>query len=120
MIILRQLNFSNIMLKRITDKLDRSGILDYEVSKNIPTDSISLTTDLNDLIIYIPVDLEYSQYSIAGFLRSDIAPYIRTSVKLDRNVYYMRLSTKLTEAQYFELVKHIIEEEEFCVLIDNN
>ena len=118
MVIFRNKLFSNIaMLNRIVSRLDKEKIQDYEVESKIPQDSISITTDLNDLRIYIPLDFEYSQYALDDFIRETVG-YIRTNTVLDRNIYVMRLSSKITESQYYKLVKYIVEEEGFCVLLD--
>jgi hypothetical protein len=119
MIILREKTYSNPFLSRITNELDRSKYEDYDVSSTIPEDSISLTTDLGHLKIYVPVLLEYSQYGIDDFIRS-MSPFIRTSTVLDRNIFEMTLSGKLTEAQYIKLIKYIIDQEEFCTIIDED
>lgn len=119
MIILREKTYSNLFLSRLTSDLDRHGYEDYDICSSIPGDSISITTDLGNLKIYIPVDLEYSQYGIDDFIRS-LAPFIRTSTMLDRNVFVMSLHGRLSEAQYTKLVKHIIDQEEFCTIIDED
>lgn len=120
MIVLRSKNFSNKgMINRISNKLDKDGIEDYDIVSKIDKDYINITTDLNDLCIYIPTDLEYVQYDIDDYIRS-LAPYVRTTTTLDRNVYVMKLASgKLTEDQYYKLVRYIITENEFCALIDN-
>lgn len=120
MIILRTKIFSkqDIMIKNITSKLDREGLEDYEVSSRIPTDVISINSDLSNIMIYIPIEYEYSQYEIDNFIRS-IAPFVRTETTLeDKNIFVMKLSNKLTEAQYYKLIKEIIKEEEFCTIIN--
>jgi hypothetical protein len=117
MIVLREKLYSNNFLERITENLDRSGIDDYEVSDSIPGDYISITADPINTKIYVPIELEYSQYDIEDFLRS-VAPFIRTRTIFDRNVFILSLSGKLTDAQYIKVVKFIIENEEFCVIID--
>lgn len=119
MIILREKNYSNQFLSRLTSELDRSGYEDYDICSSIPGDSISVNTDLNNLQIYIPVDLEYSQYGIDDFIHS-LAPFVRTSLMLDRNIYIMSLSGRLTEAQYTKLVKHIIDQEDSCIIVEEN
>lgn len=119
MIVLREKAYSNIFIGRVTSELDRSGYEDYDVSSTVPGDSISITTDLAKLKIYIPIDLEYSQYGIDDFIRSQ-APFIRTSTLLDRNIFVMSLSGRLTEAQYIKLVKYIMDQEDTCTIIDEN
>lgn len=119
MIILRSKQFSSNMIKRITNKLDNEGIEDYDVVSKISKEDISITSDLNNLCIYIPADLEYVQYDIDDYIRS-LASYLRTTTTLDRDIYVMKLvAGKLTETQYYKLVKYIIVENEFCAIIDN-
>ena len=121
MIILRTARFSiaNNMVKNITEKLDRDGIDDYDVSNSIPSDSISITSDLKDTKIYIPTDFEYSQFEIDDYIRSMVS-YMRPSTTYDRNIYVMKLSGRLSETQYYKLVKYIATEHEFCVIIDKD
>ena len=118
MIILRTNYYSNNkMIDNITARLDKDGIEDYEVSESIPKDSISITSELKDTKIYIPMDYDYSQFEIDDFIRSMVS-YIRTTTTLDRNIYVMKLNGRLTEAQYYKLVKYLISSQEFCVLIN--
>ena len=119
MIILRTTNYSitDNMVNNITSKLDREGVDDYEVSDTIPTDSISITSDLKDTKIYIPTDFEYSQFEIDDYIRSMVS-YMRPTITFDRNIYVMKLSGRLSEAQYYKLVKYIATEHEFCVIIN--
>lgn len=122
MIILRTLHFSNPMTRKmitkLVEKLDKEGIEDYEVSTRIPNDVISIYPNPSMLKIYIPSDLEYSQYSIDDFIR-DMVPHIRTSVSLERNIYVMKLSGILSFDQLYKLIKEIINTEEFCTLLDD-
>lgn len=122
MIILRTLHFSNPMTRKmitkLVEKLDKEGIEDYEVSNRIPNDVISIYPNPSMLKIYIPSDLEYSQYSIDDFIR-DMVPHIRTSVSLERNIYVMKLSGILSFDQLYKLIKEIIDTEEFCTLLDD-
>lgn len=116
--IIREKTFSaEKVLEDVVNKLERDHYRDFDVSKSIPKDSISLTTDLNNLVIYLPVDLEYSQFGIDSYIRS-MVPYARTTTVLDRNIYVMKLHGRLSVAQLVKLVKYIIEDSEFCVLID--
>lgn len=121
MIILRTRNFSfnnGKMIEDITKQLDKIGVEDYEVSKKIPLDVISVTSDLKQPRIYIPRDFEYSQYDIDDFIRS-LVSHTRTKTIYDRNIYIMTVSTSLSLAQYCKLVKYITEEWEFCTIIEN-
>jgi hypothetical protein len=118
--IIREKTFSaKKVLEDVVSKLERDHYRDFEVSRSIPKDCISLTTDLNDLVIYLPLDLEYSQFGIDSFIRS-MVPYARTTTVLDRNIYVMKLHGRLSVTQLVKLVKYIIEDSEFCVLIDKS
>lgn len=119
MIVLRSKYFSTKdMINKLVAKLEHDGVEDFDVSDKIPKDSISINADLGNLLIYIPMDLEYSQYGIDDFIRS-MVPYLRTSTILERDIYKMKLSGKLTEQQYIKLVKYIIDEEEYCVILND-
>jgi len=119
MIILRTRFFSDKnMLMRIAHKLDKDGVEDYEISSRVQKDVTSITSDLSDLKIYIPEDLEYSQYSIDGYLRELVGNHIRTMTKLDRDIYVMSVFGHLSESQYYDLVKYLITENEYLVLLD--
>ena len=115
--IIRQKAFSaQRVLEDVISKLNRDGERNYEVSSSIPRDCISLTTDLNDLTIYLPSDLEYSQFGIDAFIRSMI-PYARTTTTMDRSLYIMKLHGRLSVAQLVKLVKYIINDSDFCVIL---
>ena len=122
MIILRTKSFSSnrVMINRITDKLDKAGIQDYEVSSRIPKDVASITTDLGNLKIYLPLDFEYNQYDIDNFIRGNFGSQVRTTTKQDRDIYVMTLSARLNENQLYKLIKFIIELTEFITILDNN
>ena len=119
MIILRTAKFSTTdsMINNIASRLDRDGVDDYEISDSIPSDSISITSDLKDTKIYIPTDFEYSQFEIDDYIRSMVS-YMRPTTTYDRNIYVMKLSGRLSETQYYKLVKYIATEHEFCVIIN--
>lgn len=119
MIILRtrQYSFNRKMIEDITKQLDKIGVDDYEVSKKIPLDVISIASDLKQTKIYIPREFEYSQYDIDDFIRSMI-PYTRTKTVYDRNIYVMTVTTSLSLAQYCKLVKYIAEEWDFCTIVE--
>lgn len=120
MIILRRRHFSltnEQMIDKLVEKLDSSYVEDYEVSDKIPRDDISIFIDNSIPTIYIPTDLEFSQYDIDDFIRS-MAPHLRTNTRLDRNIYVMNVSGKLDLNQLYKLVKFIIEIGDFCTIID--
>ena len=120
MIILRRRHFSltnEQMIDKLVEKLDSSYVEDYEVSDKIPRDDVSISIDDSVPTIYIPTDLEFSQYDIDDFIRS-MAPHLRTNTRLDRNIYVMNVSGKLDLNQLYKLVKFIIEIGDFCTIID--
>ena len=57
-------------------------------------------------------------YGIDDFLRG-LAGYIRTRTVFDRDIYVMTVLSRLTEDQYCKLLQHIIDEEEFVAIINN-
>jgi hypothetical protein len=104
------------MLNKITAKLDQEREDNYDVDLNIPDDVISVNLDLDHMEIYIPLEFEYSQYTIDNDIRK-IASYLRTDVRLDRDIYIMSLSSKVTFDQYYKIIKAIIREEGFCSIV---
>lgn len=121
MIIFRIRHFSDLqtrkMITKLTEKLDRDRIEDYEVSDKIPRDVISISPDPSSINIYIPRDLEYSQYTIDDTIRS-LVPHLRTTTTLERDIYVMKLSGTLNFDQLYKLIREIIEDNEFCSIID--
>lgn len=121
MIIFRIRHFSDLqtrkMITKLTEKLDRDRIEDYEVSDKIPRDVISISPDPSSIKIYIPRDLEYSQYTIDDTIRS-LVPHLRTTTTLERDIYVMKLSGTLNFDQLYKLIREIIEDNEFCSIID--
>ena len=120
MIVLRQRLYSRnrIMIDRITKKLDNAGLDDYDVDSRIPGDSISVSSDLGNLKIYIPHNIEYFKYDLDDFIRG-LSGVLRTKTSLDGDVYEMSVyGGRLTEDQYFKLLKYIIEEEEFVTILE--
>ena len=110
--------FSSNMIEKLVDKLEKNRLEDFEVSDRIPKDVISVTTDLKDIRIYIPTDLDYAQYEIDDEIRRN-AKFLRTKTVLDRNMYIMTLiGGTLTLSQLYNVIKYIIEELGFCTLLD--
>jgi hypothetical protein len=105
------------MIQKITERLDKDGETDYEVSDRIPSDVISITGELNGLKIYIPTDLDYAQYEIDDFIRS-MAKFIRTNTITEKGRFVMTLNGNLNFIQYYKLIKNIIKEEGFCTILD--
>jgi hypothetical protein len=123
MIVFREKKYSYIssakveaMLNKITTKLDQEREDNYDIDLVIPDDVISVNLDLNNMEIYIPLEFEYSQYAIDNKIRS-IASYLRTDVRLDRDIYIMSLTSKVTFDQYYKIIKAIIQESGFCSIV---
>lgn len=110
---------SEKMIKKLIEKLDKENIEDYEISEKIPKDVISISSDISSLNVYLPRDFEYSQYDIDDFVRS-MVPHMRTTTRLDRDIYIMKFSNPLNFDQYYNLIKFIIETEDFCTIIYND
>lgn len=108
--------FDKNMLDNIKNKLESEKIEDFEITEKVPKDSISITGDIKDIRLYIPIDLEYTQIKIEDFIR-ELSKFNRCSTNLDRNIFVMKLSDSLTLPQYIKLVKFIIEEEGFCSIL---
>lgn len=107
------------MIDRITKKLDSAGLDDYDIATRIPEDSISVTSDLANLKIYLPREYEYSQYDIDDFIRG--LGMFRTKTVPDGDIYIMTVSGgRLNEMQYFKLLKYIIEENEFITILEED
>lgn len=120
MIVLRQNSYSGNrpMIDRITKKLDMAGLDDYDVAQRIPKDSISVTSDLGNLKIYLPYEYEYNQYDIDDFIRG-LSGSFRTKTVRDGDIYVMTISGgRWTEIQYFKLLKYLIEEDEFITILE--
>ena len=107
------------VIQEITQRLEKEKEYDYSVETKIPKDCISVTADLGNLEIYIPRDFEFSQYNIDDFLR-EILPYAYSDTRMEAGgVTKMTIKgARLTTAQYYKLVKFIIKEGEFCVILD--
>lgn len=108
--------FDKHMLDNIINKLESEKIEDFEITEKVPKDSISITGDITNIKLYIPIDLEYTQIKIEDFIRG-LSKFNRCSTNLDRNIFVMKLSDSLTLPQYIKLVKFIIEEEGFCSIL---
>lgn len=110
---------SNVMLNKITTKLDQEREDNYDIDLSIPGDVISVNLDLDHMEIYIPTEFEYSQYTIDNKIRS-IASYLRTDTRLDRDIYIMSLTSRVTFDQYYKIIKAIIKEEGFCSIVNKD
>lgn len=123
MIVLRTRHFSRIdrkMINQICEKLSKDGVEDYEVTPVIPRDVISLEIDEKGMTkIYLPKDFEYSQYEIDDYIRS-LIPHYRTTTTPDYKYYVMKISGPLRVGDVVKIIEYIIEENEFCSLIDNS
>jgi hypothetical protein len=108
------------MLDKITDKLDRERIDDYEVYDKIPSDVIGITGDLKNATIYIPEEMDDELYRIDDFLRRE-ARFLRTRLGVSsdkKKVRTIEIMGTLTLSQYVKLVDFIIDEADFCAIVD--
>lgn len=103
------------LVDKIKDRLTADRIDDFEVTDKVKPDMI--TVDPENLKIYIPRDLEDTQYKIEDEIRV-MARFIRTQTNLERNIFVMKLNGPLTPVQFVKLVKFVIEEEGYCGILN--
>lgn len=120
MITYKQKEYTNSsdVIRKATESLEKERTYDYEVSDKISKDFISISGNLGNLEIWIPEEFEFSQYSIDDFIR-EMLPFAYTNVRQESGIYRMSVKGKLTQTQYTKLLRHIIKEAEFVVLVDN-
>ena len=120
MIVYKQKEYtsSSEVIQKAVQELEKERIMDFDISDKISKNSISISGNLGNLEIWIPQDLEFSQYSIDDYLR-ELLPYSYTNTRFESNVYKMSVKGKLTFSQYIKLLKHIIKESEFVVLVED-
>lgn len=120
MITYKQKEYTNSsdVIRKATESLEKERTYDYEVSDKISKDFISISGNLGNLEIWIPEEFEFSQYSIDDFIR-EMLPFAYTNVRQESGLYRMSVKGKLTQTQYTKLLRHIIKEAEFIVLVDN-
>lgn len=122
MIILRQRHFSmsdRKMIEKVIEKLESEDIEDFRVVSSPRSDVISIGIDQGGKVkIYLPLEYEYNQYDIDDFIRRNLGMYFRTSTTRERNLYVQSVRGEMTASQVFALVEFIIEETEFCAIIE--
>lgn len=112
----KEYSSSSEVIQKATQNLEKDRVYDYEVSDKISKEFISISGNLGNLEIWIPQEFEFTQYSIDDFIR-ELLPYAYTNVRFESNVYKMSVKGKLTLTQYIKLLKHIIKEAEFVVIV---
>ena len=121
MIILRTRHFSSFnreMIPQITELLDKDDIEDYEVESKVPKDVISVSVEEGGKVkIFLPKDYEYSQYDIDDFIRT-LYPYYRTTTTSEGRIKIMKPSGDMDAQKIAKLIEYIIEENEFCTIVD--
>lgn len=108
-------NMNKNNVREIVEKLEKERIEDFEVREYISDVEISINTDLDNLEIYIPKDLDYIKYDIEDFI-SDMLPYSSINETIERKVIILKVRGKVRKDQYLKLVKYIIEEEGFIII----
>jgi hypothetical protein len=109
-------NMNKNAVKEIVEKLEKERIEDFEVREYISNNDISINTDLDNLEIYIPKDADYIKYDIEDFI-SDMLPYSSINQVIERKVIILKVRGKMRKDQYLKLIKFIIEEEGFVVIM---
>jgi hypothetical protein len=105
------------MTDKLIEKLGQMGVVDYEVSDQVPKDVISITSDPKSVKIYIPEDMEDSQYELEDCIRG-INKFVRSQVTTERGFFVMKLIGMLTLIQLAKIIEHITDEEGFCTILD--
>ncbi len=121
MITYKQKEYTNSsdVIQKAAEALEKERTYDYEISDKVSKDYISITGNLGNLEIWIPEEFEFSQYAIDDFIR-EMLPFAYTNIRSESTrLYKMSVKGKLTQTQYNKLVRHIIKEAEFVVLVDN-
>lgn len=109
-------NKTKAMLDRLIQKLDKENIEDYELSEDIPEKSVGVTSDLDGVEVYIPNKTSYYQYDIDDYVRS-LGSGLRTCTNFDRDIYKLKVKGTMTEAQYFKLIKYLIDLSDFVTIV---
>lgn len=109
--------FSSKMTDKLIERLGQMGVVDYEVSDQVPKDVISITSDPRSVKIYIPEDMEDSQYDLEDCIRG-INKFVRSQVTTERGFFVMKLVGMLTLIQLAKVIEHITDEEGFCTILD--
>ena len=120
MIIFRRKLYSDIldkypMIKKISKMLDDNREYNYDLEDNIPSDSVSINFDLNNMVINLPLELEHIQYKIDDYVRS-LNPSFRTIPEQDRDIVKVKIKGSMTLNQAYKLVKFIIKEADYLVI----
>ena len=122
MIILRQRHFSlsdRKMIEKVINKLEDEDIEDFRVVSSPRSDVISVGVNQGGMVkIYLPLAYEYTQFDIDDFIRRNLGMHFRTSTIRDRNLYIQSIRGELGVNQIFSLIEFIIEETEFCAIIE--
>lgn len=110
---------SSDVIQKATETLEKEKIYDYEVTDKVSKEFISVSGNLGNLEIWIPESFEFSQYTIDDFIR-EMLPFAYTNIKRDPtySIFAMTVKGKLSQNQYVKLLRHIIKEDEFVVLVD--
>lgn len=116
MIVLTNKYYSGDPVEVIADELERSGIIDFEVSPRISKQNVTINTDLSNLKIYIPPSRNYDQYSIESYIRRT-DPTNRASAERIEDYVVMTYPRPIRLKTYIGLVNEIIELDGFCTIL---
>lgn len=122
MIILRQRHFSisdRKMIEKVINKLESEDIEDFKVVSSPRSDVISIGISQGGIVkIYLPLAYEYTQFDIDDYIRRNLGTYFRTSTTRERNLYVQSIRGEMSVSQIYSLIEYIIEETEFCAIIE--
>ncbi|MCF0114039.1 MAG: hypothetical protein HUJ56_01705 [Erysipelotrichaceae bacterium] len=109
--------YSEDIIQKAVAILEKERIYDYEVSDKISKHTVTITSDLGNLEIWIPEDYEYSQYQIEDFIR-DMLPYAYISTRQEGDKDKLTLKSRLNFQQYVKLLKHIVKKADFVTILE--
>lgn len=117
MIVYTNKYFSSLMpFEEVVDRVEDAGIEDFEVSPKISKDNISITTNLNNLKVYVPPKRPYDQYTIETFVRM-FDPTNRARMENESGYIIMEFPRPIKLKNYISLVKTIIDINGFCTIL---
>lgn len=121
MIIFRQKTYSmeSSTIEKLTQTLDRERIDSYDVDDGIDDEAVNITADLNKVRIYLPMEeFDYARFEIDDYVRKNM-PGIRFRVEEDNyeELIILDFQAKLRFDQYLKLVKFLISQYDYCVIL---
>lgn len=111
-------HYNDKNIQQLVDKLEHEKEYNYDVEDytQVPKDSISISADLSNFEVFFPEAFEFLQFGVDDFIR-DMLPFAYTSTTTDGKFTVLTMRTRLNFNQFYKLVKFIIKEGGFCVIL---